>query len=69
MDEYLELKEKLGPLEKRLDEVRDRLRDLVTEQRYFVDELRGVAVRVEPRFRKEDDADRRGADQTLARRT
>jgi len=51
MDEYLELKEKLGPLEKRLDEVRDRLRDLVTEQRYFVDELRGVAVHVEPRFR------------------
>ena len=69
LDEYLELKERLGPLEKRLGEVRDRLRDLVTEQRYFVDELRGVAVHVEPRFRKEYDADRRGADQTLARRT
>ena len=28
LDEYLELKEKLGPLEKRLEDVRDRLRDL-----------------------------------------
>jgi hypothetical protein len=58
LDEYLEIKEKLGPLEKRLDEVRDRLRDLVTEQGHFVDELRGVAVHVEPRFRREYDADR-----------
>src|SRR3972149_6263637 len=58
LDEYLELKEKLGPLEKRLDEVRDRLRDLVTEQGHFVDELRGVAIHVEPRFRKGDDAER-----------
>ena len=57
LDEYLELKEKLGPLEKRLDEVRDRLRDLVTEHGHFIDELRGVAVHVEPRFRKEYDAD------------
>jgi len=57
LDEYLELKEKLGPLEKRLDEVRDRLRDLVTEQGHFIDEVRGVAVHVEPRFRKEYDAD------------
>ncbi|MDO8616221.1 MAG: hypothetical protein Q7T33_10900 [Dehalococcoidia bacterium] len=52
------MKEKLGPLEKRLGEVRDRLRDLVTEQGQFVDELRGVAVHVEPRFRREYDADR-----------
>jgi hypothetical protein len=58
LDEYLELKEKLGPLEKRLGDVRDRLRDLVTEHGHFVDEVRGVAVRVEPRFRKEYDADR-----------
>jgi hypothetical protein len=58
LDEYLELKEKLGPLERRLDEVRDRLRDLVTEQGHFVDELRGVAVHVEPRFRKEYDPER-----------
>jgi len=58
LDEYLELKEKLGPLEKRLDEVRDRLRDLVTEHGHFIDEVRGVAVRVEPRFRREYDADR-----------
>jgi hypothetical protein len=58
LDEYLKLKEKLGPLERRLDEVRDRLRDLVTEQGYFIDELRGVSVRVEPRFRKEYDAER-----------
>ena len=57
MDEYLELKEKLGPLEKRLDEVRDRLQDLVTEQGHFVDELRGVAAHVEPRLRREYDAD------------
>jgi len=56
LDEYLELKEKLGPLEKRLDEVRDRLRDLVTEHGHFIDELRGVAVHVEPRFRREYDA-------------
>ena len=58
LDEYLELKEELGPLEKRLGEVRDRLRDLVTEHGHFVDEVRGVAVHVEPRFRKEYDAER-----------
>ena len=58
LDEYLELKEKLGPLEKRLEDVRDRLRDLVTEEGHFVDEIRGVIVRVEPRFRKEYDAER-----------
>ena len=58
LDEYLELKDKLGPLEKRLEQVRDRLRDLVTEHGHFVDELRGVMVRVEPRFRKEYDAER-----------
>ena len=51
LDEYLELKEKLGPLEKRLEDVRDRLRDLVTEEGHFVDEMRAVMVRVEPRFR------------------
>jgi hypothetical protein len=58
LDEYLELKEKLGPLEKRLEDVRDQLRDLVTEHGHFVDEIRGVIVRVEPRFRKEYDAER-----------
>ncbi len=58
LDEYLELKEKLNPLERRLGEVRDRLRDLVTERGHFVDEVRGVSVRVEPRFRKEYDAER-----------
>jgi len=58
LDEYLDLKERLGPLEKRLEQVRDRLRDLVTEHGHFVDEVRGVMVRVEPRFRKEYDAER-----------
>jgi hypothetical protein len=58
LGEYLELKEKLGPLEKRLEDVRDRLRDLVTEEGHFVDEVRAVIVRVEPRFRKEYDADK-----------
>ena len=62
LDEYLELKEKLGPLEKRLVEVRDRLRDLATEQGHFVDEVRGVAVHVEPRFRTDYDAERLLAD-------
>ena len=38
--------------------LRDRLRDLVTEHGHFVDEVRGVAVHVEPRFRKEYDAER-----------
>jgi len=38
--------------------VRDRLRDLVTGHGHSIDELRGVAVHVEPRFRKEYDADR-----------
>ncbi len=57
LDEYLELKEELAPLEKRLGEVRDRLRDVVTEHGHFVDEARGVAVHVEPRFRKEYDAE------------
>lgn len=55
LDEYLEFKDRLGPLEKRLGEVRDRLRDLVTEHGHFVDEVRGVAVHVEPSFRKEYD--------------
>ena len=58
LDEYMELKGELGPLEKRMREVRDRLRELVTEHGHFVDEARGVAVRVEPRFRKEYDAER-----------
>ena len=58
LDEYMEIKGELSPLEKRLREVRDRLRDLVTEHGHFVDEARGVAVRVEPRFRKEYDAER-----------
>jgi hypothetical protein len=61
LDEYLELKEQLGPLEKRLEQVRDRLRDLVTERGHFVDERRGVLVCVEPRFRKEYDAERLAA--------
>ncbi len=58
LDEYMELKGELGPLEKRMREVRDRLRDLVTEHGHFVDETRGVAVHVEARFRKEYDAER-----------
>ncbi len=58
LDEYMELKGELGPLEKRMREVRDRLRDLMTEHGHFVDEARGVAVHVEPRFRKEYDAER-----------
>src|SRR5437667_12617028 len=58
LDEYLELKERVNPLEKRLGQVRDQLRDIVTEEGHFVDELRGVGVHVEPRFRKEYDADR-----------
>ena len=45
-------------METRLGDVRDRLRDLVTEHGHFVDEVRGVMVRVEPRFRKEYDAER-----------
>jgi len=57
LDEYLKLKEELGPLEKRLVAVKDRLRDFVTEHGHFVDEIRGVIVKVEPRFRKEYDAE------------
>ena len=58
LDEYLKLKEELNPLEKRLVRVRDRLRDFVTEHGHFVDEAHGVVVKVEPRFRKEYDAER-----------
>jgi len=58
LEEYLELKEKVNPLEKRLSQVRDQLRDIVTEEGHFVDELRGVAVHVETRFRKEYDPER-----------
>ena len=61
LEEYLDLKEQLGPMEKRLEQVRDRLRDLVTERGHFVDETRGVVVFVEPRFRKEYDAERLAA--------
>ena len=41
LDEYLELKDEFGPLEKRLGEVKDRLRDLVTEHGNLVGEVRG----------------------------
>ncbi len=58
LDEYLKLKEELNPLEKRLMRVRDSLRDFVTEHGHFVDETHGVMVKVEPRFRKEYDAER-----------
>ncbi len=58
LDEYMELKGELGPLEKRMREVRDRLRDLVTEHGHFIDEARSVSVRVEARFRNEYDAER-----------
>lgn len=58
VDEYLDLKEKLEPLEKRLGQVKNLLKDLVTEEGPFVDELRGVTVYLQPRFRKEYDAER-----------
>ena len=58
LDEYLKLKEELSPLEKRLVAVKDCLRDFVTEHGHFVDEIHGVIVKVEPRFRKEYDAER-----------
>jgi len=58
VDEYLDLKEKLEPLEKRLTRVKNLLKDLVTEEGPFVDELRGVTVYLQPRFRKEYDAER-----------
>ena len=58
LDEYLKLKEELDPLETRLAVVKDRLRDFVTEHGHFVDEIHGVIVKVEPRFRKEYDAER-----------
>ena len=58
VDEYLDLKEKLEPLERRLAQVKNLLKDLVTEEGPFVDELRGVTVYLQPRFRKEYDAER-----------
>jgi hypothetical protein len=58
LEEYLDLKEKISPLEKRLIQVRDQLRDIITEEGHFVDELRGVIVRIEVRFRKDYDADK-----------
>jgi len=58
VDEYLDLKEKLEPLEKRLGQVKNLLKDLVTEEGPFVDEVRGVTVYLQPRFRKEYDAER-----------
>jgi hypothetical protein len=61
LEEYLELKEKITPLEKRLIQVRDQLRDIITEEGHFIDELRGVSVHVEARFRKEYDAGRLAA--------
>ena len=61
LDEYLDLKERLKPLEKRLEEVRDRLLDLVTEHGHFIDEALAVSVRIEPRFGKEYDSERLAA--------
>lgn len=43
---------------KRLARVKNLLKDLVTEEGPFVDEVRGVTAYVEPRFRKEYDAER-----------
>src|SRR5207247_4964281 len=57
LDEYLDLKERVKPLEKRLEEVRDRLLDLVTEHGHFIDEVCSVCVRIEPRFGKDDDSE------------
>src|SRR5438132_9362607 len=61
LDEYLDLKERVKPLEKRLEEVRDRLLDLVTEHGHFIDEVLLVSVRVEPRFGKEYNSERLAA--------
>src|SRR2546426_11976359 len=61
LDESLDLKERVKPLEKRLEEVRDRLLDLVTEHGHFIDEVLSVSVRIEPRFGKEYDSERLAA--------
>jgi hypothetical protein len=58
LNEYLELKEQISHLEKRLSQVRDQLRDIVTEEGHVIDEVRGVGVHIEARFRKEYDPDR-----------
>src|SRR2546427_11868943 len=53
LDEYLDLKERVKPLEKRLEEVKDRLLDLVTENRHFFDCGRPMSVRLAPRLGQE----------------
>lgn len=58
VDEYLDLKEKLEPLQMRLEQVKNLLKDLVTEEGPFVDEFRSVTVYLQPRFRKEYDPER-----------
>lgn len=54
-------KERLAPLVKWLELVRDCLRDLVTARDQVVDETRGVMACAGPRVRKEYDAERLAA--------
>src|SRR3989442_5542996 len=57
LDEYLDLKERVKPLEKRLEEVRDRLLDLVAEHGHLIDEVRSWRVRIQSRLCKAFDTE------------
>src|SRR5437899_11340106 len=59
LDEYLDLKERVKPLETRPEGVRDRLLDLVTETGNFIDAVRFESDCIAPRFGHDYDGERR----------
>ena len=57
LDEYLELKRQIGPLEDRIEKVKGLLKDIVLKGGPYTDEDRGVVLRLQDRNRTEYDLD------------
>ena len=57
LDEYLELKRQLDPLEKRYEQVKKLLKDIITKSGPYTDEDRGVVAYLQDRNRTEYDID------------
>ena len=57
LDEYLELKRQIGPLEDRMEKVKGLLKDIIIKDGPYTDEDRGVVLRLQDRNRTEYDLD------------
>ena len=55
LDEYLELKRQIKPLEDRMDKVKGLLKDIITKDGPYTDEDRGVVAYLQDRNRTEYD--------------